>query len=79
MKGGTPKAYVGWKDGDGKWRWDLGTKWLEFSSPDDSGWQTGEAFVEVPEEAKGFSFGFCPEMDDGETVFIDNVHIWKLW
>ncbi|MBR3221376.1 MAG: hypothetical protein IKF72_04020 [Kiritimatiellae bacterium] len=79
MKGGTPKAYVGWKDGDGKWRWDLGTKWLEFSSPDDSGWQTGEAFAEVPEEAKGFSLGFCPEMNDGETVFIDSVHVWKLW
>ena len=79
MKGGTPKAYVGWKDADGKWAWHLGTKWLEFSPPDGLGWQTGEAFVEVPEGAKGFAFGFCPEMDGGETVFIDNVHVWKLW
>lgn len=79
MKGTMPKAYVGWKDADGKWAWHLGTKWLEFSSPDGSGWQTGEAFVEVPEGAKGFSLGFCPEMEDGETVFIDNVHVWKLW
>ena len=79
MKGISPKAYIGWKDSSGNWAWHLGTKWLEFSLPDASGWQTGEAFVEVPEGARGFAFGFCPEMDDGETVFIDNVHVWKLF
>jgi len=75
MKGSAPKAYVGWKEANGNWAWHLGTKWLDFSLPDASGWQTGEAFVEVPEGANGFAFGFCPEMDDSETVFIDNVHV----
>ena len=79
MKGGVPKAYIGWQDGNGNWRWDLEKKWLRFTAPDDSGWQTGEAYVEVPEGAKGFAFGLCPEMDDSETVFIDNVHVWQLW
>ncbi len=78
MKGSMPKAYVGWKDSKG-WRWDLGTKWLNFSEPDASGWQTVEAFSGVPEEATLVSYGLCPKMDDDETVFIDNVHVWQLW
>ena len=78
MKGEMPRAYVGWRDGKG-WRWDLATKWLDFSEPDASGWQTGEAFVEVPDEASGFSFGMCPRVYGDETVLIDNVHVWKLW
>ena len=79
MKGGEPKAYLGWKDSDGNWKWGLGTVWLKFSPPDAAGWCTGEAFAEVPMGAKGFAFALSPNMKEGETVLIDNVHIWKLW
>ena len=79
MKGGEPKAYLGWKDSDGNWKWGLGTVWLKFSPPDAAGWCTGEALAEVPMGAKGFAFALSPNMKEGETVLIDNVHIWKLW
>ena len=79
MKGGEPKAYLGWKDSDGNWKWGLGTVWLKFSPPDATGWCTGEAFAEVPMGAKRFSFAMSPNMKEGETVYIDNVHVWKLW
>ena len=64
---------------DGNWKWGLGTVWLKFSPPDATGWCMGEAFAEVPMGAKRFSFAMSPNMKEGETVYIDNVHVWKLW
>ena len=79
MKGGDPKAYVGWRSSENKWLWGLGTIRLTFSPPDASGWRSGEAFVNVPMGAAGFAFVFDPKMADGETVLIDNAHVWELW
>ena len=83
MKSADPGGTVGWKGANQKWNWGLGKESLHFSPPDANGWRTGEALFVVPGNAFGMGVTLSPvahhksRMD--ETVYIDNVHVWKLW
>ena len=83
MKGGDPCATVGWKNEKQAWNWGLGKEHLTFSPPDKDGWRTGEAYFVAPGNAFGMGVTFTPNKNykgkmDG-TVYLDNVHVWKLW